>query len=156
MSWVKRAAIVGVVAFLVGTAFSATLVEAQSPYLHTVYSPDDWGWGYTGYVREHVPYFAMNPPVYYSYPVARAYGFSPYAYLPYTRTPELAPLRPAVFQNPYVAGFSGEGPYAEQPRVKPFRARNPYFDEPSARSAPAKGPASPAVKPAKPAIDAKE
>jgi hypothetical protein len=151
MSWVTRTAIVGAIAFLLVTGFSATLVEAQSPYPYTVYSFGDSGWGYTGYVREHVPYFAMNPPVYYSYPVARAYGFSPYAYLPTTRTPELAPLQPAVFQNPYVTSSSGDGPYAERSRVKPFRARNPYFDDPTAKPAPSKG--TPA-KPRKPAIDA--
>jgi hypothetical protein len=55
-------------------------------------------WGYGGwygpyygfnlYGMDDVPYFAKNPPVYYSRPVARPYGFSPYAYLPYVETPQ--------------------------------------------------------------------
>ena len=37
---------------------------------------------YTGYSSEYVPYYAMHPPVYYSYPVPRPYGYSPFAYPP--------------------------------------------------------------------------
>ena len=48
------------------------------------------------------PYFSLHPPVYYSRPVARTYGYSPYAYPPQTRTPELAPPAPKVIQNRFV------------------------------------------------------
>ena len=34
-----------------------------------------------------IPYYALYPPVYYSYPVARPYGYSPFAYPPGTMTP---------------------------------------------------------------------
>jgi hypothetical protein len=44
---------------------------------------------YMGYSREYVPYYAMHPPVYYSYPVPRAYGWSPWAYPPGVMTPEI-------------------------------------------------------------------
>jgi hypothetical protein len=52
------------------------------------------GWGgfspwYNGYAFEYVPYYAMHPPVYYSYPVPRAYGWSPWAYPPGVMTPEI-------------------------------------------------------------------
>ena len=40
------------------------------------------------YVNDYIPYYAAHPPVYYSYPVPRPYGFSPYAYPPGTMTPE--------------------------------------------------------------------
>jgi hypothetical protein len=55
---------------------------------------DHGAWGgfapwYTGYTREYVPYYAMHPPVYYSYPVPRPYGFSPWAYPPGVMTPEI-------------------------------------------------------------------
>jgi hypothetical protein len=54
---------------------------------------DGWcGWGYgscSWYTREYVPYYAMHPPVYYSYPVPRAYGWSPFAYPPGVMTPEI-------------------------------------------------------------------
>ena len=50
-----------------------------------------------------LPFYALYPPVYYSYPVARPYGYSPFAYPPGTLTPDVAP-RPAaaMYQNPYV------------------------------------------------------
>ncbi|HEV7282128.1 MAG TPA: hypothetical protein VGN57_18135 [Pirellulaceae bacterium] len=40
---------------------------------------------------DRVPYFALNPPVYYSHPVARPYGYSPFA-LP----PGVAPVEPQI------------------------------------------------------------
>src|SRR5690606_28868598 len=50
-----------------------------------------------------VPYFAMFPPVYYSRPVPRAYGWSPFAYPPGTMTPEVAePTGPQEIFNPHV------------------------------------------------------
>lgn len=50
-----------------------------------------------------VPYFAAHPPVYYSHPVPRTYGHSPFAYPPHFRTPEyFAPIAPVTITNPYV------------------------------------------------------
>ena len=66
------------------------------------------GWGinypYGLYGRRvnEVPYFAMFPPVYYSHPVPRAYGWSPFAYPPGTMTPELEPSGPQEIINPHV------------------------------------------------------
>jgi hypothetical protein len=52
---------------------------------------------------DNVPYFALHPPVYYSYPVPRTYGYSPFAYPPGVMTPELAaPPQPVTIINPYV------------------------------------------------------
>jgi hypothetical protein len=49
------------------------------------------------------PYFAIHPPVYYSAPVPRAYGWSPFAYPEYVMTPEAKPpVKPAMFLNPFV------------------------------------------------------
>lgn len=48
------------------------------------------------------PYFSLHPPVYYSRPVARTYGYSPYAYPPQTRTPESVARIPRVIQNRFV------------------------------------------------------
>ena len=51
----------------------------------------------------NLPYFALHPPVYYSYPVPRTYGYSPFAYPPGVMTPELtAPPEPVTIINPYV------------------------------------------------------
>jgi hypothetical protein len=35
------------------------------------------------------PYYALHPPVYYSCPVPRSYGYSPYAYPGCVQTPEV-------------------------------------------------------------------
>lgn len=52
--------------------------------------------------RRVIPYFAEHPPVYYSYPVARPYGFSPYALPPGVLPVEMnvAP-KPQEIINPY-------------------------------------------------------
>jgi len=67
------------------------------------------GWGgfapwYTGYTREYIPYYSMHPPVYYSYPVPRPYGYSPWAYPPGTMTPEILGeiTGPKEIINPHV------------------------------------------------------
>jgi len=69
-----------------------------------------WGWGYDiGYLYNqldyNVPYFAAHPPVYYSYPVPRTYGYSPFAYPPGTMTPDVVlhdEVQPVEIVNPYV------------------------------------------------------
>jgi hypothetical protein len=68
-----------------------------------------WGWGYDlGYLYNsldyNVPYFAAHPPVYYSYPVPRTYGYSPFAYPPYVMTPDVVKgeAHPVQILNPYV------------------------------------------------------
>lgn len=50
------------------------------------------------------PYFALHPPVYYSQPIARTYGYSPFAYPGSVRTPEIvAPAASAkTITNPHV------------------------------------------------------
>ena len=48
------------------------------------------------------PYFALHPPVYYSQPVARPYGHSPFAYPGTMQTPEVAEPVAADIMNPYV------------------------------------------------------
>lgn len=52
--------------------------------------------------REHIPYFSLHPPVYYSQPVARTYGYSPFAYPPGVMTPDVEAPAPAVIENPHV------------------------------------------------------
>jgi hypothetical protein len=64
----------------------------------------DLGYGYMYNSLEYnVPYFAAHPPVYYSYPVPRTYGFSPFAYPPNVMTPEVVgAMQPLEIVNPYV------------------------------------------------------
>jgi len=72
------------------------------------------GFGYGGFgfdvgrlydvLGQNVPHFAAFPPVYYSAPVPRTYGYSPFAYPPGTATPDLpSPIIAAKeILNPYV------------------------------------------------------
>ena len=69
-----------------------------------------WGFNYGSYagvgdlyrvLSHNVPHFAAFPPVYYSVPVPRTYGYSPFAYLPHVQTPEAPAPMPEVIDNPY-------------------------------------------------------
>lgn len=66
----------------------------------------DFGWGYGwlyNSLRYEVPHFAAYPPVYYSYPVPRTYGYSPFAYPPGVMTPEIVgDIEPLEIINPHV------------------------------------------------------
>ncbi len=76
-----------------------------------------FNYGNSSYMDQRIPYYALYPPVYYSYPVARTYGYSPFAYPPGTMTPQSAPrLEAATYINPYV-----------KPRVQPA-AKQPSED----------------------------
>ena len=65
-----------------------------------------YGWDVAELYRElynNLPYFALHPPVYYSEPVPRTYGYSPFAYPPGTMTPEIvSETQPVTINNPYV------------------------------------------------------
>src|SRR3990172_9380288 len=61
-----------------------------------------YGWLYNS-LRYEGPHFAAYPPVYYSYPVPRTYGYSPFAYPPHVMTPEIAGEAAGIeIVNPYV------------------------------------------------------
>jgi len=84
-----------------------------------------WGWmgynGYNGYNgvgvysiydQDRLPYFALHPPVYYSKPVPRTFGYSPFAYPGWVPTPALPQsYEPVTVVNPYV----DQAPAADQP-----------------------------------------
>jgi hypothetical protein len=71
-----------------------------------------YGWLYNS-LRYEVPHFAAFPPVYYSHPVPRTYGYSPFAYPPHVMTPEIVgEVEPLEIVNPYVP--STQQPAAEE------------------------------------------
>ena len=73
------------------------------------------------------PYFAIHPPVYYSHPVPRTYGYSPYAYPGTVRTPEVSIAPAEVIINPHAEQPEAETEAANN--VKVVRAQvieNPY------------------------------
>ena len=102
-----------------------------------------WGCGcgsdYGGpsYGLSSVPHFALYPPVYYSYPEPRTYGYSPFASPPEAAVAEeTAPVEPLLVRNPYVpqsvSSAADETPAANQPLV----VQNPYVAHPSAGNSP--------------------
>ena len=79
-----------------------------------------------------VPYFAAHPPVYYSYPVARSYGYTPFAYMPHVQTPEVieSPMGPQEILNPYVPSPDHSKPdqTSEAPSNNAIRPNTPGPD----------------------------
>lgn len=62
-----------------------------------------FGNGLYGYVNaDSPPFYAIYPPVYYSGPVGRPYGYSPFAYPPGYVTPAAQPPAPKEVANPFV------------------------------------------------------
>lgn len=108
-------------------------------------SPGAYGLGFFNYGAYgngnyyRIPYYALFPPVYYSYPVARPYGYSPFAYPPGTITPEIEQKTAAVtYLNPLVPQRpkaktnkkAGEDKTASAPRMY----YNPYVKRSGAAS----------------------
>jgi hypothetical protein len=70
------------------------------------------------------PYFALHPPVYYSVPVARTYGYSPFAYPGTVQTPEV--VQPEMIENPHVEQPAAETPAANVKVARYQVIHNPY------------------------------
>ncbi len=90
--------------FLFGMAF--VVVTSDSATAHDGYWNVAAGWwpGPRTYTQEHIPYFAKHPPVYYSHPVARPYGYFPYAYVPAARPSVVMAAAPVLVRNGYATG----------------------------------------------------
>ena len=78
------------------------------------------GYANSLYTRDYVPYYAMHPPVYYSEPVPRTYGYSPFAYMAFQATPA-----------PRIVHY-GTVIHAHAP--KPMVVENPYFNKSTAQT----------------------
>ena len=89
---------------LIGLAALAVCAAAASAYAQ------DYGLGYGMYpypyayntvVPDKIPYFAQNPPVYYSdVIIPRPYGWSPFPFPPMYSGPQMAPPAPAAPSTP--------------------------------------------------------
>jgi hypothetical protein len=94
-----------------------------------------YGWMYNT-LRYEVPHFAAFPPVYYSVPVPRTYGYSPFAYPPYVMTPDVVgEVQPLTIDNPYVPNTKPASAPADSKsdraasvtkKVEPLVVINPY------------------------------
>lgn len=83
------------------------------------------------------PYFALHPPVYYSAPVGRTYGYSPFPYSGNVPTPEViveSTVKSKIIENPHAAPMKQASEPVDQPaedsvaEVPPQVVRNPYFE----------------------------
>jgi len=116
-----RRTIWSAVAVLGALAVANTAAAAHGPYFG--YGGYDY-WLWYSFPRQTVvnsslPYYSVFPPVYYSYPVARPYGYSPYAYPPGTPTPSKHVSAPAKVRNAFAVG-------GKQAEVEPKRIKNRF------------------------------
>ncbi len=93
-------------------------------------------------LSQNVPYYSAFPPVYYSAPVPRTYGYSPFAYPPGTMTPEIVETVSAEeIVNPYVEPTSLQKPAEDTDKVTKLKSNpstvvlNPYTESPTIRTA---------------------
>ena len=78
------------------------------------------------------PYFALHPPVYYSLPIARSYGYSPFAFPSTIGAPKISIVQPKEVLNPYVKPEEIEGQPAKLKvtvTVKPKTVANSYASD---------------------------
>lgn len=92
-------------------------------------------------LAQNVPYYAAFPPVYYSAPVPRPYGYSPFAYPPGVMTPEVVEVAAQEIINPHFP-TSTESVSEESDRVttasgieQPLVIVNPFVTTRLAKSA---------------------
>ena len=92
------------------------------PFFNNAYQNANW---------DPPPFYAIFPPVYYSYAVPRTYGYSPFAYPPGVMTPDVTVTGPLSIENPYVPKSSTVKPKGASDRVavadpKPLVIDNPF------------------------------
>jgi hypothetical protein len=82
---------------------------------------------YNLYTQDLPPFYALYPPVYYSQPIARTYGFSPFAYPPGYPTPQNYFSPPPGMRSS--AGYSGGAPTpmpTAMAQTTPLVIENPF------------------------------
>ena len=140
MKFVVRIALVAVVAAAAAlVAETASAQDVQVRHYLSDYGMGGWERPYASSRIPTPPYFALHPPVYYSYPVPRTYGYTPWAYPSYVMTPEIkAPVEPAVYDNPYVEQQAQPAAATKSASLKtsgPPVIENPHVGQPAVRSA---------------------
>jgi hypothetical protein len=88
------------------------------------------GYYQPGYSPDYAPYFAMHPPVYYSHPIARTYGDSPFPYPPGLSAFQAnsAAPQPQVIRNDHIDEANPPADQQYQTRL-PLRIRNPFVEQ---------------------------
>jgi hypothetical protein len=79
-------------AFVLGAGLIGCISAGASSAQAQIFAPSYGFAGGTGpynlYIQDTPPFYAMYPPVYYSQPMSRSYGWSPFAYPPGVPTPQ--------------------------------------------------------------------
>jgi hypothetical protein len=122
---------------LAKTGLIAFVCCAASVALATRSANAQWGggcggWGYDGYYSgyafgyqgDHIPYFSLHPPVYYSRIVPRAMGWTPFAYSPDAIVLPLDDGGPEQIINPYVPPINKAVPAPPSPGTKAKSSAN--------------------------------
>ena len=105
---------------------------AGSPFLAYGF----WGSSlYNSQTWQTPPFYALFPPVYYTAPVPRPYGYSPFAYPPGFITPEVEPIQAKQIINPYVPQ-KPVTPSSDRTAAAPKVILNPYVTRRSLASRP--------------------
>jgi hypothetical protein len=123
--------------------FSAVNLQAAQPYAacgdcgYGAWGSSWWGGGYSMFGHEGlIPHYALYPPVYYSLPVPRTYGYSPFAYPPTVMTPEVVEDKSETIINPHVpAPDENEKPTAMRVTSTVRIIANPYVVDESSVAA---------------------
>ena len=123
----------GLAAVSVLVSASAAQAECGCGHAHGTYGyyGGYYGRNYNAYLDEQPPYFAVHPPVYYSLPVPRTYGYSPFAYPGTVMTPEIEPTGPLDIINPHVPQEpKAATPASDQTAFRPQVVLNPFVATP--------------------------
>jgi hypothetical protein len=107
---------------------AATSLATSSAHAQGFFGPFGYGYGY-GYgvfMHDRMPQYSMFPPVYYSRPVPRPYGYSPFAYPPGVLTPPMGAVSrsPVIIVNPYAPAIKPSQSTDAKP--EPLVIHNPY------------------------------
>ncbi|MCA9213802.1 MAG: hypothetical protein KDB27_12095 [Planctomycetales bacterium] len=117
---------------LFAIAMAAVCISAQSASAQNPYCSGGFPWNNcfsSPYASSRIPtppYFAIHPPVYYSVPVPRTYGYSPYAYPGTMQTPEIEVAKAAMIENPYATKKASEQKLNDKTASKSRMIVNPF------------------------------
>lgn len=98
--------------------------------IYNPHAPFNCGCSQSALFASDIPYYALHPPVYYSYPVARTYGDSPFAYPPGSSASQAysTPAQPQTIKNEYIEESSSIDNQQYQTHT-PLRISNPFVEQ---------------------------
>jgi hypothetical protein len=121
-------------AFILGVGLIGCVCAGADSADAQIFAPSYGFAGGTGpynlYIQDTPPFYAMYPPVYYSQPMSRSYGWSPFAYPPGVPTPQAHVSAPQGVHTATVVESNAPAP-AEAVAVAPLTIENPFVPKKS-------------------------